>query len=114
MFDWSDIQTEHCHVYNCIRYERDDYGILGDQARGGREVSDLDSIAMSDVPTGAVFHHVLRVTGGGCPFVDVTDKAGPIKLEWSATAPSWRRARHGLCLEGECTNRYCEAYDSMS
>lgn len=49
----------------------------------------------------------------GMPFVDVTDKAGPVLREWSDKAPEWRRAAPGMWLEGECTNEGCKAHKKM-
>lgn len=66
-----------------------------------------------DVVEGSTVHTVLRLRGGGCAgmsFTDVSDPAGPEKLEWSDDAPDWSVARPGLCLEGKCTNRGCVAY----
>ncbi|CAF0733765.1 unnamed protein product [Adineta steineri] len=48
----------------------------------------------------------------GLKFVDVSDNQALKRIGWSTTAPRWRRARHGLCLEGLCTNNTCEAYNS--
>ena len=60
-------------------------------------------------------HLVLRLRGGGSfpgvGFTDVTDRKGPEKMKWSNEAPDWRRASPGLCIEGKCTNRMCEAND---
>ncbi|CAF0820216.1 unnamed protein product [Adineta steineri] len=46
----------------------------------------------------------------GLKFVDVSDNEALKRIGWSRTAPRWRRARHGLCLEGLCKNKKCEAY----
>lgn len=43
-------------------------------------------------------------------FVDVFNEKGPRRVEWSKTAPNWRRASNGLCLEGVCLNQSCQAY----
>ncbi|CAF1270002.1 unnamed protein product [Adineta steineri] len=48
----------------------------------------------------------------GVKFVDVCDNQALEKIGWSTTAPRWRRARRGLCLEGLCENKKCEAYNS--
>jgi hypothetical protein len=34
-------------------------------------------------------------------------------MEWSSDAPHWRIARPGLCMEGPCSNKDCEAYSKM-
>lgn len=49
----------------------------------------------------------------GARFVDVTNSKGLTRNEWSKTAPRWRTARRGLCLEGICTNATCDAYNHM-
>lgn len=54
-----------------------------------------------------------RSFGGliGLKFVDVSDDQALQRIGWSRTAPSWRRARHGLCLEGLCKNNQCAAFN---
>ena len=47
----------------------------------------------------------------GLKFVDVSDDQALQRIGWSRTAPSWRRARHGLCLEGLCKNNQCAAFN---
>ena len=44
-------------------------------------------------------------------FVDVSNKTGLIRKEWSEEAPVWRMVPPGLCLEGLCQNSYCPAYN---
>ena len=46
-------------------------------------------------------------------FVDVSSSKGPTEYQWSTTAPSWRMAAHGMCLEGKCCNSKCEAFECM-
>ncbi len=48
--------------------------------------------------------------GGGIEFVDPT-KMNPTTLEWDASAPKWRSCERGLCLEGECSNQHCAAFN---
>ena len=95
-------------------------GILPHQCRliyHSKEVGSNDNLC--DIPDGATLFLVLRLAGGGgicslgMPFVDVTDKAGPVKIKWSNKAPSWRVAGNGLCLEGKCTNKHCKAFGQM-
>lgn len=43
-------------------------------------------------------------------FVDVSSKIGPTKIEFTSGGPSWRTAYPGLCLEGTCHNKNCEAF----
>ena len=67
-----------------------------------------------DVDTIDFFH---AQCGGGCypgvPFANVTDDSGPQEFKFSRSAPRWRAAKPGLCLEGKCTNKYCDAYGRM-
>ena len=49
----------------------------------------------------------------GMKFVDVSNTHGLTRRVWSTTAPDWRRTRHGLCLEGKCTNNTCRAYNQQ-
>lgn len=37
----------------------------------------------------------------------------PLKIKWKSNAPKWRVAFAGLCLEGKCRNKFCEAYEKM-
>lgn len=47
----------------------------------------------------------------GVKFVEISNSNGLKRKNWSKTAPSWRRTRYGLCLEGLCTNKQCEAHN---
>ncbi|CAF3435578.1 unnamed protein product [Rotaria sp. Silwood2] len=47
----------------------------------------------------------------GTRFADVNNSKGLKRCAWSQTAPRWRRTRHGLCLEGTCSNTECEAHN---
>jgi len=62
----------------------------------------------------STLHLVLRLRGGGASvgmnFVDITKKSKATVHQWSNSAPDWRVASQGLCLEGKCTNKDCEAY----
>jgi hypothetical protein len=49
----------------------------------------------------------------GRSFVDLNNTSALQRLTWSATAPNWRIARPGICLEGKCNNRNCEAYEDL-
>jgi hypothetical protein len=46
----------------------------------------------------------------GVPFVDLSDTNGYKRVQWSISAPKWRRTVRGMCLEGFCENEKCEAY----
>lgn len=45
----------------------------------------------------------------GTHFVDVTKEAGLKRIDWGKTAPDWLIAYPGLCLEGICKNKACDA-----
>ncbi|CAF2093859.1 unnamed protein product [Rotaria magnacalcarata] len=49
----------------------------------------------------------------GARFADVSNAASVQRLEWSKTAPHWRRTRCGLCLEGICINEQCKAFNQQ-
>lgn len=70
-----------------------------------------------NIRNGHMVFVVLRLRGGGfvrgIPFADVTEEAGPEKIKWNKSAPKWRRAALGLCLEGKCTNRRCKAHNKL-
>ena len=47
----------------------------------------------------------------GSRFIDVSDKQGLKRREFSNEAPAWRRTIRGLCLEGYCENEDCKAHN---
>ena len=47
----------------------------------------------------------------GSRFIDVSDKQGLKRIEFSNEAPPWRISIRGLCLEGYCKNEKCEAHN---
>ena len=50
----------------------------------------------------------------GKMFIDLTKKTDPKRIPWSNTAPSWRRTRPGICLEGRCMkNTLCNAHKQL-
>ncbi|CAF3024999.1 unnamed protein product [Rotaria sp. Silwood2] len=46
----------------------------------------------------------------GSQFVDLSNTSGLIRRKWSSSAPKWRKAAPGICLEGKCNNSSCDAY----
>ncbi len=74
-----------------------------------------------DIESGDVVEIFLEQIGGGCAgysggggdvieFADISETSALKRKPWSLSAPRWRLARPGLCIEGRCTNWYCEAY----
>ena len=93
---------------------QDKEGIPPDQQRiifAGNTLGDSDTIFESEIDEGCTVHLVLRLRGGGGgkSFVDVANEKSAITIQWSETAPDWRVAKPGLCLEGICKNSKCPA-----
>jgi hypothetical protein len=83
----------------------------------GEQLDDDDTVSDFDIKAGSVLELINLSTKTrnlqgffGLKFVDVSVGQGLQRIQWVQTAPRWRRARHGLCLEGQCTNSKCEAH----
>ncbi|CAM9319448.1 unnamed protein product [Pylaiella littoralis] len=93
-------------------------GIPPDDQRcifNGREFGNDDNLLDNDIHKGSTCHVVLRLRGGRTVrgFADVSNSDAMSKKRFSKNAPSWRTAAPGLCLEGWCTNRGCQARGQM-
>lgn len=47
----------------------------------------------------------------GAKFVDLNNTQGLKKQIWPTSAPKWRMASRGLCLEGRCKTKGCKAFN---
>ncbi|CAF3803616.1 unnamed protein product [Rotaria socialis] len=61
------------------------------------------TLAHYNIQKESTLHVILRLRGGdmGVDFVDLSNGSGLKRLNWSISAPEWRRAGPGLCLEGQ-------------
>ena len=66
-----------------------------------------------DMEDGDVVEVFQQQCGGGCSsieFADISKTSALKRKTWSKSAPPWRIARRGLCIEGKCTTKSCQAY----
>ena len=59
--------------------------------------------------------NITRNIGGllGVRFINANDDQALQRNAWSTKAPRWRRARPGMCVEGKCDNKGCDACEHM-
>ena len=78
------------------------------------------TLADYDIPDGSILELVdlsINSRSGfaftGTKFANVSNKEGLKRMTWATSAPRWRTTIHGLCLEGLCANKQCEAYQKQ-
>lgn len=80
----------------------------------GMQLEDLKTLADYGIHRNQIIHLILRLRGGGCSeFADVSRESAFRNHDWADSAPKWRTASRGLCIEGRCDNVQCEAYRKM-
>ena len=80
----------------------------------GMQLQEGPTLSDYNILNGSTMFMNIRISGG-CPpgfanFVDVSSEKGPQKIKFSKNAPHWRIVSTGLCLEGLCRNKECEAF----
>jgi len=80
---------------------------------GAKPLDDKKMISEYGIQRGSTLDLCYRLCGGsmGMKFVDITQTSGATQKQWNSSAPEWRTAVPGLCLEGKCKNEACRAYD---
>ena len=82
---------------------------------------DNTRLARAGVTPYSTLDLIRRLSGGGGPimmgapltFVNIDDHSLPSRRKWNArSAPSWRTAKRGLCIDGLCTNPKCKSKGS--
>lgn len=79
----------------------------------GQQLEDDYTLIHYHIGTQSCITLVLRLRGGGGPFVDVSRENTMQRHEWSSDAPDWRSVSPGLTLEGKCLNPRCRAFRRM-
>jgi hypothetical protein len=110
-----DVVGKTATILDVMRLVQDKEGIPPDQQRmiwAGKELTKEAMVCEYFIRKEATLHLVLSLRGGGLSpeFADLTRKDIVKTHSWSPEAPKWREAAPGLCLEGRCTNRRCDAF----
>ena len=75
-------------------------------------IDDLKTFKDYNIKNGSsLYFHMHFNCKSSLPFSDVSREGH--NLKWDKTAPKWRIAKKGLCLEGKCTNSDCDAFNQM-
>ena len=85
---------------------------------GDKCLFEWDTLADHQVEEDARIELFMGQTGGGgsgvgIEFADVSNTTGLKRKKWSRSAPHWRCAAPGLCLEGICKNKNCPAFEKQ-
>lgn len=79
----------------------------------GIQLEDDYNLASYGISNESTLHLVLRLRGGGgSTFTDMSE-GKTTRHKWSDSAPDWRIAKIGMCVEGFCQNSNCVAYGNM-
>lgn len=108
--------NRHTTIWECKGLILSHEGIPHDQQRliwAGKQLEDGQTLSDYGIGNQSTFHLVLRLRGGGevQMFADLSRGDLMKEQKWSKSAPRWRMASKGLCLEGKCKNKECGAYN---
>ena len=106
------IRTVKARIQDCEGFPTDHQRLIWN----GRSLENNRTLSDYNIGEGSTVHLVLRLRGGGSgpvSFADVADSGSLRISQFSDTAPAYREARYGLCLEGRCTNSRCPAFGKM-